>query len=165
MAGLVPNDWPHSSYATHFHALLDVMVCFGPKRVLETGSGYYSTGFFLSFNIEKLVSIENDREWVRNYDDPRHRVIQPKGPIAENLPDLGGFDLVFVDDDPVDGRAETLKAVLAKAPGLVVVHDSDDGRLHKYIGGRPNHTDFHQPNTTVVCPSRSKEFAEWLATR
>ena len=165
MAGLVPNDWVSSSYATHFHALLDVMVSLGPKTILETGSGLYSTGFFLGFDIEKLVSIENDPEWVRDTEDPRHRVIKVKGNVADRLPGLDGYDLIFVDDDPVEGRVETLKKVLAKARGIVVVHDTDHHLIHPLIGGRPNHTDFHQPNTSVLCPAKSKEFVEWLAIR
>ena len=165
MAGLVPNDWPTSSYATHFHLLLDVMLSFRPRTILETGSGLYSTGFFLGFDIDKLVSLENNPEWARKHDDPRHRLIKVKGNIADHLPDLTGYDLVFVDDDPIDARAETLRRVLGKARGLVVVHDTDDGRIHPFIGGRANHTDFHQPNTSVVCPARSKEFVEWLALR
>lgn len=160
------KDWPHSSFATHFHVLTDVMLSFRPRRILETGSGLYSTPFFLAFDIDRLVSLENDRKWLRNTEDPRHEVQFVDGEIVDNLPDLSEFDLIFVDDDPVDGRLKTLLRVLDEGTGLVVVHDTSDPRLHSLIKSLPNHTDIaHPPYTTALSATPSKEFAEWLDMR
>jgi hypothetical protein len=162
----VPLDWTTSSYATHFHILTDVMLTHRPRRILETGSGLYSTPFFLAFDIDKLVSLENDRKWLKNHEDPRHEVRFVDGEVAENLPDLSEFDLIFVDDDPVEGRLKTLFAVLETAPSLVAIHDTNDPRIHQIVKHLPNHNDTaHPPDTSVVCPAATKEFIEWLATR
>lgn len=165
MDGLVPKDWVASSYATHIPLLTDVMVSFGPKRILETGSGLYSTGFFLSFNIDRLVSVENNPDWVKDWKDLRHDLELVEGRVVDHLPDLAAFDLIFIDDDPVDARVKTVDFVLANASCPVVIHDTSDARLHGFIDGRPNHTDTNKPYTTIVDPSDSKEFRSWLDLR
>lgn len=165
MAGLVPHDWPHSSFATHVPLLTDVMLSFGPKRILETGSGLYSTGFFLSFNIDRLVSVENNPDWFTEQTDDRHELICVEGRVVDGLPDLSQFDLIFVDDDPVSDRCRTVDFVLSEARCPVVIHDTSDARLHGFVSSRPNHTDVRAPYTSVVDPSESKEFAEWLDMR
>lgn len=165
MAGLVPKDWPHSSFATHVPLLTDLMLSFGPRRILEAGSGLYSTGFFLSFNIDRLVSVENNPEWAKDWNDPRHDLELVGGRVVDHLPNLDGFDLIFIDDDPVEARIKTIDHVLDRASCPVVIHDTSDARLHGFIANRANHTDTNQPYTTVVDPSDSKEFHAWLALR
>lgn len=162
----LPVDWATSEYATHISLLTELFVRFAPKRILETGSGDYSTAYFLSQDIDELVSIENDPGWTKDTKDKRHTVLSVDGPVANHLPDLSKFDLVFVDDDPVDCRPATIAAVIASAPNLVVIHDTDYMPYHRFIGNVPNHTDtLRKPHTTVICPAGNKEFSEWLVTR
>lgn len=163
---LIPDDWEHSSYSTHWHLILTVMLRFKPRTILETGSGKYSTNLFRAFDIDRLVSLENNRTWFRNTEDPRHEFVTVKGRIVDNLPDLKDFDLVFVDDDPVEERLLTIKKVLKEATGLVVIHDTNHPPIHTLIANRPNHTDTSRgPTTTVLHPAKSKEFTKWLNTR
>lgn len=163
---MIPDDWEHSSYSTHWHLILTVMLKFKPRTILETGSGKYSTNLFRAFDIDRLVSLENNRQWFRNTEDPRHEFVMVKGRIVDNLPDLADFDLVFVDDDPVEERLLTIERVLSEATGLVVIHDTNDPRIHGWIANRPNHTDTTRgPMTTVLHPAKSKEFTKWLITR
>ena len=166
MAGMnLPADWETAEYGTHLFLLGEVFDHFKPKTILECGSGRYSTAFFLSQPIDRLVSIENNPEWTFKPSDPRHEVVSVEGPVVDHLPDLG-FDLIFVDDDPVDAREQTIAKVLAKATGLVVIHDTDYEPFHRQIAWRPNHTDTsRKPNTTVTFPQATKEFHSWLATR
>lgn len=141
------------------------MEAFHPRRVLETGSGHYSTNLFLSYDIEALVSVENNPDWVIDTEDPRHELRVVEGPVGSHLPPLDGFDLVFVDDDPVHAREWTISQVLDSAPGLVVIHDTDYFPFHRFIADRPNYTDLtRRPNTTVVHPQPSAEFDAWLTT-
>lgn len=161
----LPADWETAEYGTHIPLLTEVFKAFKPKTVLECGSGLYSTRFFLNQPIKSLVSYENDPDWVWEARDPRHEVRTVKGPVVDHLPKLD-FDLVFVDDDPVDDRLNTITEVIERATGLVVIHDTDYPPFHKLIAGRPNHTDTtRSPNTTVIHPAPSKEFDSWLATR
>lgn len=161
----LPRDWKTAEYGSHLHLLRAVFDHFKPRRVLETGSGRYSTAFFLAQDIDELASVENNSQWFRRSEDPRHESVYVKGPVADALPPLDGFDLVFVDDDPVEDRERTIRLVLARAQGLVVIHDTEYEPYHMRIKNRPNYTDTgHRPHTTVLHPTESKEFAAWLAT-
>lgn len=164
MDTLTPDDYRSSSYATHYQALLRVFLRFRPRTILETGSGRYSTRLLLAFDIDRLVSVENDRDWYLETGDPRHELIWATGRVVDALPDLSDFDLVFVDDDPIEERQKTIRKVLAEAPGLVVIHDTNDPSIHDLIARRPNYTDPTPPTTTVLHPRRNKEFRRWLAT-
>lgn len=163
-ADLIPDDYEESPYASHHRALLRVMLRFRPRTILETGSGLYSIRFLLAFDIDRLVSIENDPDWQVETGDPRHELIRVEGRVADHLPDLSPFDLVFVDDDPVEERVATLKRVIRRTPCPIVAHDADHELLHPVLRDRPNYTDSTRPMTTVLHPRRNKEFARWLRT-
>jgi hypothetical protein len=57
---IVDNNY---SWATHQPLIKAVMDLYYPKLVLELGAGYHSTFIFRSY-LTKLISIENDKEWV-----------------------------------------------------------------------------------------------------
>ena len=119
-------------YATHMPVLIALAVVVRPRRVLELGSGPFSTSLFLDKDVfpdlETLVSYEDDEEWApvvmdalgtatrldfRMVDEVREAV-----PVA----DLDSFDLIFIDDSRTAGeRSQTIRTVAAARPRGVVV--------------------------------------------
>ena len=132
---LVPRcDLP---YATHLPVLALAMAVWRPARIVEFGTGGYSTHAFLDRDlfpwVESLVSFEDNREWFEITEgtlgaDPRFQVRWVEGPIqqaaiAENL---AGADLIFLDDSALGReRARTIRAVAAACGErpLIVIHD------------------------------------------
>jgi hypothetical protein len=124
-------------YATHVPVLVACACLFKPARILELGSGHYSTPLFLDREIFPEVvfvrSLENDPVWFKTLDylrDTRLERILVNGSIYDSIKDLdcSGFDLIFVDDSPSAGeRRRTLDVLRRKVLGaqLVVVHDFD----------------------------------------
>lgn len=132
-------------YATHQMTLERLFEEYPIRTVLETGSGRFSTRMFLKQPIERLVSLENSRRWMKGTGDPRHELRLVKGAMCDDLPKLD-FDLIFVDDDPLEGRVDTIAAVLSGAPRLVVVHDRERSLVRDAIDRWPRTED----ETTAV---------------
>jgi predicted O-methyltransferase YrrM len=112
-------------YASH----VPVLRALPARRVLELGAGEHSTKEFLKMpGLEHLTSVENDPEWARRAatDDPRHEMLLVEGRIADHVPALDGYDLVFIDDSTnAAERAATIRAVLSQPHPLVVIHDAE----------------------------------------
>jgi hypothetical protein len=112
-------------YASHLKVLTTVLNTYKPKRVLEYGSGKYSTPLFLARpHVEKLTVVETDfiwrRELVYNNHDPRMTV------LVEGNPPPASYDLVFIDDGvDLDHRCRTIRAVLSRPHPVVVIHDAE----------------------------------------
>jgi len=121
-------------YATHMPVLMALAPVIRPRRVLELGSGPFSTALFLDrevfADLERLVSYEDDPEWERVVrdavgTDPRldFRMVEV---VRTSVPeDLNQFDLIFIDDSrtPTE-RSETIRTVRERAPrGVVMIHD------------------------------------------
>jgi predicted O-methyltransferase YrrM len=111
-------------YASHLIALKALLATLKPRRILEFGSGLYSTSFFLrSRRLESLVSVEDDPEWaeqVRANGDKR-LVVQPR--FDGSLMD---FDLVFIDSGrTVEERTKTIRWVLRQEHPVVAIHDAE----------------------------------------
>lgn len=128
------RPWSPDPYATHVPVLIGIAKTTEIKRVLELGSGPYSTSLFLDRSVfphlEQLVSHEDDVEWKSVVleevgADPRLDFRMVPAVNASVPDDLSGFDLIFVDDSrEIPERARTIASVLAKRPsGLVVIHD------------------------------------------
>jgi hypothetical protein len=117
-----------------------------PQRVLELGCGLYSTPLFLDSNywpsLQHITSIETDGEWLQRVvsllgHDPRWKPQLVETTVAQwlrserNNLDIGGYDLIFVDDSTgVPERSETLRALFSINPRcLIVVHDVEQWRL------------------------------------
>lgn len=126
-------------YSTHIPVLLALARVTTVRRVLELGSGPFSTPLFLNRaafpDLEQLTSLEDDGDWsatvlntVGEDDRLDYRLVAP--PISASLPALGEYDLVFIDDSrTVLERSETLAQVAAANPkGLVVMHDFEQRR-------------------------------------
>jgi predicted O-methyltransferase YrrM len=116
-------------YASHLLVLGALVEAHGVERVLELGAGDYSTPAFLAApGLTRLTSVENDPEWARKVttDDDRHEVLLVEGAIADHLPPLEDYDLVFVDDSTsAYERARTIRAVLSQPHPPVVIHDAE----------------------------------------
>jgi hypothetical protein len=166
------------------------MICgaiFQPKRVLELGTGFFSTSLFLDReacpSVERLHSVENDHEWfdqVRSkYEsNAKWRPDMWTGPVDERIYnlELADYDLIFVDDsqDP-ESRAKTIKAVFAGRPRCpVIIHDVECWRYRRQVWVHRPYVIFtaFTPQTAVclpsVCPQRrfllkAKALADSLA--
>lgn len=127
-----------------------------PQRVLEFGTGYFSTKAFLMMDsVVELTSIEDDPEW-------RERMrweFGPRGSVWEEytetdflrwtllsaedeVPPFENFDLIFVDDgrDPQGSeRLATTEYVLSQPHPKAVFHDVDFqpflDAIHRLTGG------------------------------
>ena len=124
-------------YTTHLPVLLAAARQRRVRRILELGSGTYSTPTFLDRNyfpdVEKVDAIENDASWSEKAqaaagNDPRLAIRTISGAVAAVVDtlDVGTYDLALVDDSATAlERTATLSRVAAQRPKatLVVVHD------------------------------------------
>lgn len=151
------------------------MICcatFRPERVLEVGTGFYSTPLFLNPNVcpglKLLHSIENDPDWFRqvrsaNMPDKRWKSEIWEGPVSANIPrlDMSAYDLIFIDDSAdVISRSQTVQAVHVGRPRCpVVIHDAESWRLRTNIWLRPPKVifDMFNPQTAVCLPRHSAQ--------
>jgi predicted O-methyltransferase YrrM len=130
-------DRASNPYATHVPVLAALSLLRPYQRIVELGSGVFSTTAFLNRTVfpqvEHLLSIENDNEWfVRVRDlvctDSRASLVNVTGPIALSLSDayIEQADLVMIDDSTdASSRAATIRAVLPRlrSDALMVIHD------------------------------------------
>ena len=132
LSALIENFEPQGSpFATH----VNMLRALGPgvKTVLELGAGEFSTRLFLDEryypDLEELVTVEQDRNWVIDNGDPRHRIAIVEEPIEPFLAlvDLSKVDLIFCDNSTFgDRRCATLRWIAEHVGGsLVVAHDFD----------------------------------------
>lgn len=124
-------------YATHLPILLLLSRLAPVHRVLELGSGMYSTLTFLNRRyfpeLQALMSFENDEEWSRNIlkavgQDSRLQLVTVTGAIEKQLKsiDIDSYDLVLVDDSVApDQRVKTIEqlALLKPERPFIVIHD------------------------------------------
>lgn len=111
-----------SPYASHLPVLEAVCGLLKPRRVLELGSGLYSTPFFLSQPIKVLRTVESDAEWREKLpEDPRLRV---QGDFVGLDP--AAYDLCLVDDgESAPDREASLRWALGRPHPPTVVHDAE----------------------------------------
>lgn len=126
-------------YATHLPVLAALAKIRSVRRVLELGSGPFSTHLFLNRavfpELQLLVSYEDDPKWspvvlgevgtderleFRMVEAVRHSV-----PVA-----LDEYDLIFIDDSRTFAeRSLTIRTVAERRPrGVVTVHDFEHHR-------------------------------------
>ena len=124
-------------YATHLPVLALAIALWRPARIVEFGTGGFSTHAFLNRDVfpwvESLVSFEDNRAWFDITEgtlgaDPRFSVRYVEGPIknAATRENLADADLIFLDDSALGAeRAQTIRAVAATCGTrpLVVIHD------------------------------------------
>jgi len=127
-------------YASHVPVLGLLGRTYKVRRVLEFGSGRYSTTSFLNPELfpllEELHSFETDPNWyhvMREFHRNDSRLTltmttERMSRVAERM-DYSLYDLVFVDDSNTARlRFETIRAVAerCRAATLVVLHDYDN---------------------------------------
>ncbi len=128
-------------YATHVPVLVGVAAALGPKRLVEFGSGSFSTLSFLDnvafSSLEEVESYENDKEWFEQVheklpDNSRVDLKYFDGVMYQAVAgaDVAAADMIFVDDSPAptpEIRAKTVKAVsrLCGERPVIVLHDYD----------------------------------------
>jgi len=123
-------------YATHLPILVGLSQSLKVKRVLELGSGMYSTLTFLDSNLfpelTKLDTFDTDafwaiqvQEWTKG--DPRITLRLTQDPMCKVVQeiDLSEYDLVFIDDSTtIEERAATIKRIAeSRSARLAVIHD------------------------------------------
>jgi len=132
-------------YASHLPILKSLSRLLPMTRVLEFGAGFHSTPFFLGLpNLERLVSVETDREWhtrIAGAHDDERLQLRKKRP-----PDIGRFDLIFIDDGTeAVHREATIRWVLSRPHPPVVIHDAE---VPQYLSAidqlAENHVTFHK---------------------
>lgn len=124
-------------YATHIPVLVGVAAAFRPERLVEFGSGDFSTLTFLDDRVFptllQLDSYENDLLWMRHMEtklanSPRLacRFVDGRMRDAVSTADLTSVDLIFIDDSKTGWeRAHTIREV-ARFCGerpITIVHD------------------------------------------
>jgi hypothetical protein len=133
--------------ATHLPVLVALARIRKIRRVLEFGSGRYSTLAFLDRtafpDLEALQSYENNAEWHAKITtmaggDSRLNLIYVNSPVHEvvHLEPLRTYDLIFIDDSrSVRQRSATIRAVTAGKPPLAVVHDFQTFAYRRAVHG------------------------------
>ena len=131
----------HNDYATHVPILVGIASAIRVERILEFGSGMYSTLTFLNRQVFPDVlhvdSVESDPEWMSKVSaaakgDPRLRIRLVEEPIQRVLREihLNSYDFILVDSSTDAGRRASLIRELAARQdfsALVAVHDFEIG--------------------------------------
>jgi hypothetical protein len=109
-------------YASHVQVLTAMLNTHKPKRILEYGSGEYSTPLFLSRpHVENVTVVETDFEWRRKLPKDDRLTV-----LVEGYCNPMNYDLVLIDDGVnTDHRCRTIRAVLSRKHPVVVIHDAD----------------------------------------
>ena len=152
--------------ASHLPVLLAVGTILPIRRVLEFGSGSFSTLAFLDRGIfpdvEQVVSFETDGEWkdrvVEQANGDKRLDIRLIGSEVHQTAatcDFAGYDLVFVDNGPTgDERVATIKEVANRChdSNLVMVHDFENLPYQQAASLFPHRFcfDSHCPHTGVL---------------
>jgi hypothetical protein len=137
-------------YATHVPILVGVAAAFKPKRLIEFGSGSFSTLSFLDNvafgSLEEVQSYENNKEWFEQVqkklpDNSRVDLQFFPGDMHRAIAgaDVAAADMIFIDDSPAPTPEERVKTVkeVSKLCGqrpVVVLHDYDILKLR--LGAR-----------------------------
>lgn len=133
-------------YATHLPVLMALGQATRVQRVLELGSGPFSTSMFLDRrafpDLISLTSFEDDAVWEAKIrestaSDPRfdlHMVAEVRHAVPT---DLDQYDLIFIDDSrTVAERSVTINAVLSQRPDTIIaIHDFEQRGYRKLIRG------------------------------
>jgi hypothetical protein len=127
------------SYLTHLPVLVAMSRSRPILRVLELGSGLYSTLTFLDReyfpDLNHIDSLENYKEWadkivMESGQDDRlkmHAVDQPLADVLDQF-NLDAYDLIFVDDALTrEERARTISKIASAKPTrpVIIIHDYD----------------------------------------
>ena len=133
----VERKFIEDNVGTHVTVLDLIIRLQNVRRILEFGSGVYSTNKLLEFpNLEQLVSYEDNPGWFKKIavvKDSKLKLVLDSDllNIARTI-DLDSFDLIFIDCSATPkARAPIVEAVAKRKPkAIVVLHDIDDELNH-----------------------------------
>jgi predicted O-methyltransferase YrrM len=157
---------PH--YYSHVPVLKGLAKLLEIRRVLELGSGHFSTGTFLDRecfpNLELLCTVENDWNWYGQIrekygDDPRFcsvcyggdmvgavRIVWKGTTVKVPVPN---YDLIFIDDSvKPNERAATIREVVQRynrRHTVVVIHDFETPAYQKAAKSIPSQYVYSNP--------------------
>ena len=155
-----------NDYATHIPILVGVASAIRIERILEFGSGMYSTLTFLNRlafpDVLHVDSVESDPEWMSKISDAakgdsrlRMRLVQE--PIESVLREiqLDSYDFILVDSSTDAGRRASLIHELAARQdfrALVAVHDFEIGLYRAAANGFRNVVEYaaYNPCTGIL---------------
>jgi hypothetical protein len=167
-------------YSTHIPVLRALAKAMPVRRVLEFGSGFYSTCTFLDRAafplLEVLVSVETDPRWVEQMRRSIHNdrwLCLHSAPVEALLPGLDDYDLVLVDDGVVDveidspgystQRVATIRALANHQPAAVIaIHDYERTAYQRAGEFEHMHIYAEQSPWTAVCWRDSRPMLELL---
>lgn len=114
-------------YASHLPVLKYLFLNYDIKNVIELGMGNHSTPFFLEQDIDGLVSVETDKDWIELCKE-KHGISNRQ--IIVYHQDLGNFDhitsdydLGFVDCKPNQTRGLCVNKLIQNNVDIIVMHD------------------------------------------
>ncbi len=152
-------------YGSHIPIIVICCAVFKPQRVLELGTGNFSTPALLNRKVcptlQTLRSIENDPQWFaqvcrQNGPDERWDPQLVSGPVWRSIRQLNipFYDLILIDDSTEHiSRSRTIQAVIASQPRCpVIIHDAESLRLRVQIWLRARSIvfDIFNPQTAVA---------------
>ena len=167
-------------YGTHLPVLRALAKALPIRRVMEFGSGYYSTREFLNRAafplLEVLVSVETDARWIeqmrRAIHDPRWLCLRT-APVAALVPGMDDYDLILVDDGVVDvddgeqghssQRVATIRALANAQPmAVIAIHDYERTAYQRAGAFEYMHIYAEQTPWTAVCWRDNRPVLELL---
>lgn len=128
------NTYVMDKVASHLPVLDLIKRLSCVRRILELGSGVYSTNKLLEYPaLERLTSYEDHKAWYDEFglrDDKWVCILEGDLPGLVGRIDLDEFDLIFVDcSDTAPRRAQVLEALFSRRPdAIVVLHDYEDSK-------------------------------------
>ncbi len=160
------NRQVRDPYTTHVPVLIALGQRLKVERVLELGSGLFSTPLFLDTaffpDLVRLDSHEDDSSWAHQVSaligtDPRLTLTKVEAKVWEQIAGLSlhQYDLIFVDDsrELVD-RARTLTELARCSLGgaVLVIHDFEHAAYRQPVSKFSQRFCFDAflPNTGVV---------------
>lgn len=109
-------------YSTHVPVLEQALETFAPHKILEHGCGLYSSPIFSRFC--KTHCTEHDNEWINtitNLCNQNYKIVSTERDIL-NVPDIRGYDLIFIDGAR-EGRVPSAQRALDSEVPVVIIHD------------------------------------------
>ena len=153
-------------YGTHVPVLLRTLQCLQPSRILEFGSGVYSTpllaAYCLGHEIATCESLENDPAWfdtTQRLDVTRSHVRRVQDWQAFHL-GSGYYDLIFLDWDPEADRGEMLGPCTLAAK-VVVLHDANYPERYHGIWDHCHMVLDQRYRFHTACLSRTLDVTRW----
>jgi len=156
-------------WATHLRVLTKVLRELRPLKILELGSGNYSSALFsayLSGNPSATCkSVDNCHYWIKGLkwlETPRHKFELVSGWNWEEINGKGNWDLVFIDLAPEEARIPSIEYFINHTQ-VLCQHDAQypDRYGHIWSDCKSVVRDNGHPMSTA-CLSKTIDVTEWF---